>query len=305
MSVIPENELPEYLSALLDGELSSDEQAQVEAWLAADPSARAELDELASVRSLLRGLPPVEPPSGFYERLLADPSMLTASLDHPAGPASSKTDLAMAEPAPVVSLAAARHHRSRRRSVVLGAVVAVAAAVALVIGLAPATEKLAPPVDTFLARHEKMAAMPAGESATLDADGFTPMAPDQMDSIPSEFVAPETMGSYQRVSAYRHTSGAMHVMYSDGTHAVSIYEQPGHMDWSELPSGLGTTTSVDGTPAWAMASGDESMMVVEKGPMVYTVVGTAPSGEMTQMVETLPPAPESFWQKLRRALHLD
>ena len=303
MSVIPENELPEYLSALLDDELSADERAQVEAWLATDEQARAELDELATVRALVRGLPAVEPPSGFYERLLADPSVFDVPASDgaatPTGPAPDTADEA------VVSLATARHRRSRRRSAVLASVVAVAAAIALVIGLAPATEKLTPPVETFLARHETMASLPADQSATLVADGFTPMTPEQVAAAPSPFTAPETMGPLQRVSAFEHTSGAMHVMYSDGTHAVSIFEQPGRIDWSGLPADVGTKTSVDGVPAWTMTGDGEAMMVVEKGPMVYTVVGTAPAEQMTEMVGTLPPASDSFWQRVRDWLGLD
>ena len=41
----------ELLSALLDGELTPTEEAEVRAWLDADPEARSELEALTAVRS--------------------------------------------------------------------------------------------------------------------------------------------------------------------------------------------------------------------------------------------------------------
>ena len=45
------------LSAYLDGELSADERAQVEAWLAADPAYRVLRDDLLSARAAIQSLP--------------------------------------------------------------------------------------------------------------------------------------------------------------------------------------------------------------------------------------------------------
>ncbi len=54
MKNVPENEL---LSAYLDGELTADEQAQVERLLAADPEARQLVDELRALSSSVKALP--------------------------------------------------------------------------------------------------------------------------------------------------------------------------------------------------------------------------------------------------------
>lgn len=62
----------ELLSALLDGELTPAEEAEVRAWLDTDPDARADLEALAAVRSAVRALPAVDPPFGFYERMLRE-----------------------------------------------------------------------------------------------------------------------------------------------------------------------------------------------------------------------------------------
>ena len=54
MNPVPENEL---LSAYLDGELTADEQAQVEQLLATNPAARQLVDELRALRVRLQALP--------------------------------------------------------------------------------------------------------------------------------------------------------------------------------------------------------------------------------------------------------
>jgi hypothetical protein len=260
----------------------------------------------------------VELPAGFYERMLADagafgaPEIAAASSPHdsaglPSQGGASDPNSAAADDAPeaaVVSMAEARSRRSRRRSVVLAAVVSVAAAAVLVVGLAPASKQLDPPVEAFLARHEKMAAMPAEESlATVDG-GFDPMPADHLDTMPAPYAAPPEMAGYERMGAFEHESGAVHVMYSDGTHAMSVYEQPGRIDWNGLPEG-GERMTVDGQQAWAMAADGEAMMVVERGPVVYTVVGQGTPEAMSKMAGVLPAEDLSFIEKIRRALGLD
>ena len=58
-------------SAYLDGELTPVERAAFEARVVADGAARAELDEVAEVRSLVRDLGSVAMPTGFVDELLA------------------------------------------------------------------------------------------------------------------------------------------------------------------------------------------------------------------------------------------
>jgi len=58
------------LSALLDGELDAVEAARVHEHLEACADCRAELEAVGAARTWVRGLPPVEPPFGFYERML-------------------------------------------------------------------------------------------------------------------------------------------------------------------------------------------------------------------------------------------
>ena len=64
--------LGDTLSALLDGELPVHLADQARAHLAACPSCADELTEVSQARAWVRALPAVEPPFGFYERLLLD-----------------------------------------------------------------------------------------------------------------------------------------------------------------------------------------------------------------------------------------
>jgi anti-sigma factor RsiW len=58
------------LSAYLDGELTARELESVSAHLEGCAECRRELQSLGQVRTLVRDLPPVDPPFGLFERML-------------------------------------------------------------------------------------------------------------------------------------------------------------------------------------------------------------------------------------------
>ena len=62
--------LGDLLSALLDGELAPGQAEAARAHLAGCPLCSAELDAVGGARAWVRGLPPVDPPFGLYERML-------------------------------------------------------------------------------------------------------------------------------------------------------------------------------------------------------------------------------------------
>jgi anti-sigma factor RsiW len=62
--------LDDQLSALLDGELSGAEEVAARAHLAGCPACRSQLEEVGAARTWVRDLGPVDPPFGFYERML-------------------------------------------------------------------------------------------------------------------------------------------------------------------------------------------------------------------------------------------
>jgi hypothetical protein len=119
----------ELLSALLDGAVSAEERATAEAWLARSPAARAEYESLAQVKAALGGMGEVEPPFGFYERMLRQGT-----------------------PTPEITSALGRAGRSNRRWLVGGAVaVAAAAAAVVLVAGGGGTEVLRPPVEEVAA----------------------------------------------------------------------------------------------------------------------------------------------------------
>jgi anti-sigma factor RsiW len=112
--------LGDELSALLDGELVADERRAAEAHLAACATCREELVATASTRAIVRGLPAVDAPFGFYERVIRRSGPVVPGV--------------------------------RRRG--LAAVAAgAAAAVALLVLATPSAEPVDPAVDVLVARH--------------------------------------------------------------------------------------------------------------------------------------------------------
>jgi anti-sigma factor RsiW len=108
--------LGDRLSALLDGELADDEVRDADAHLAECEQCRDELVATASARSLVRGLPAVEPPLGFYERLT-------------------------------------RRHRSTWRRGVAAVAGGAAAAAVLLVWATPPADRVGPPVGDLVERH--------------------------------------------------------------------------------------------------------------------------------------------------------
>jgi hypothetical protein len=147
------------VSAYLDGELAPVERAAFEARLAADADARAELDDVAEVRTLVRGLGAVAMPDGFVEELLA------------VGAAEVAAGADTASTAPVIELDEARsRRRARARSAAVAATVA--AAVALVVAVVvPARTAARPALATEVRVHQ------AGVAASGDpVSGLAPLA---------------------------------------------------------------------------------------------------------------------------------
>ena len=119
----------ELLSALLDGAVSDEERATAEAWLERSAAARAEYRSLAEVKAALGGMGEVEPPFGFFDRMVRQGT-----------------------PTPVITSAvdtAAARRPARRWSAgpVIASLVASAAAFVVIGGGAAADRTIVPPLD--------------------------------------------------------------------------------------------------------------------------------------------------------------
>jgi anti-sigma factor RsiW len=154
-SLPPFGDLPEdALSAYLDGELTPDARAAVDARLEASPEWRAILAEVRTARDAVRALPVVEPPVGFVDRLLA--GVVTA--DVPPPPDATGVVSADVSPPPgetgVVDLERVRARRTQHRSrwvAALGG--AAAAAVVAAVLITPNVNRVKPAVASLTNAH--------------------------------------------------------------------------------------------------------------------------------------------------------
>lgn len=166
---------------------------------------------------------------------------------------------------PVVEGFLARH----RQVIRLGAGFVGAAAVALgALGLTAAThrEVVVPDVDGFVAAHR--------QAAPGDLSGLhrRPSAPY---SAPPGLIG--TRVSLSRHEAYDGTDlGA--VVYRDGELDVTVYQQPGRLDWDRLPPG--EVEHFAGERVW-FRDGRPVVAVAEKGDLVVTVVSDDRMGAVT------------------------
>ncbi len=72
--------LGDALSGLLDGELPESQALTARVHLAACPACTQEMLAVSQARSWVRTLPAVDPPFGFYERMLLDQTLLDQTL---------------------------------------------------------------------------------------------------------------------------------------------------------------------------------------------------------------------------------
>ena len=287
-----DDELAELLSALLDGELDPAEEREVRDLLDRSPAARAELNGLTRVRLLVRDLADVEPPAGFLESVT--PASARAGDAGPARRRGEPTDLDA-----VRAERARRRDRSRARRwpKVTAAIVAAAAAIVLVLGLTPVTDKVVPPVSAYAERHLAMVDPAASSPAP---SSFTPVPAAELDQAGAPAHLAE---GFDRMGGYHTTDGVMHLMYEKGDEVVSVYVQRGRVAWDGLPAN-GTMATLGTDTGWEMDGPAEDVVVVERGSMVYTVVATDGHDGMMDVLHSMPepPAPPMM-DRVRDACH--
>ncbi len=88
------------------------------------------------------------------------------------------------------------------------------------------------------------------------------------------------------VSRSLHGDGTAQLLYGDGLLTVSVFEEPGALDWSALPDG-GVATRVDGVPARRFELAVGFAYVWERGGVVYTAVSDAPEGQILGVAEAV------------------
>ena len=154
------------LSAYLDGELTDDERAAVEVRLEVSAEWRAELAEVESARTIVRGLPTRDAPPGFWDRVLAH---VEAEVD-----TDSEIEAPTADLAPAVPITAARGTRrgtrtSRGRAVTWLAGAAAAVAAVVVVVALPGQRTVKPNVTAVATQH--------GASTSNSSDPISGLVP--------------------------------------------------------------------------------------------------------------------------------
>ena len=116
------------------------------------------------------------------------------------------------------------------------------------------------------------------------------------------FTAPGAFDGFELVYATRHGEVA-HAMYTDGAREVSVFEQPGRIDWDKVPESGQRLEAPDGRRGWAGHYLGQNVMVVERRGMVYTLVASddAPMSEMSEMSTSMPGDDDSWVDRVRRA----
>jgi hypothetical protein len=198
--------------------------------------------------------------------LVASPELATdlASLDRTRQLLRSMGDV---EPTPgvfdpvVVSLDAKRRgRRARRLAAPAVAVLGVAAVWLLVLGVFSGTgvARLVPAVDDYVDRH-------ASAIELVESDGFLAIDTADMPPMVDDDTGLAMMGAYRR-------DDVMQAVYSDGTHELSVYREPGRVDWDSIEARGGTVDEVDDDKMWHYEADGFAVVVVERRDHVVTVV---------------------------------
>ena len=102
---------------------------------------------------------------------------------------------------------------------------------------------------------------------------------------PTGTTPPSVAGDgFHLVGRYRQGDGVVQLFYSDGLFNVSVFEQPGELDWGALPSG-GTDTDRVGQPHTLVRDGGRHRDVLERRTArSFTCISDAPADEVAGFV---------------------
>ena len=112
------------------------------------------------------------------------------------------------------------------------------------------------------------------------------------------FTAPDGFEGFSLVYARRHGNLA-HAMYTDGVRDISLFEQPGRIDWDRLPGG-GQLTLIGSDRAWTGMVAGQTVTMVEREGMVYAIVASA-DAPMDDMSTAMPGDSDGWFDHVRRA----
>lgn len=126
---------------------------------------------------------------------------------------------------------------------------------------------------------------------------------DRLAKVPDGYVAPGSAGAgFHLVGRYRQGGGVVQLFYSDGLFNVSVFEQPGELDWGALPAGgTDSTVSDNRTRTYETAAG--TVMFWNTDGSVYTCISDAPADEVSGFVTTFANASDDGSDPVHDAIH--
>jgi negative regulator of sigma E activity len=104
--------------------------------------------------------------------------------------------------------------------------------------------------------------------------------------VPASEREPSALAAgYRRLGAYTE-AGVVQLVYSDGLYDLSLFEEEGALDTSDLPTQR-RTVRLAGHPAWAFSWAGGEGIVWTAGRTVYTMMGDVPPDELTTVAESV------------------
>ncbi|MGH8978679.1 MAG: hypothetical protein ACRDV7_11430, partial [Acidimicrobiia bacterium] len=124
--------------------------------------------------------------------------------------------------------------------------------------------------------------------------------PQALDDLDAPYRDPASAGDgFRLLGRWQHPDDLAQLYYSDGVLSVSVFEQPGHLEWDRLPSG-GETVELDGRRAQRYALPVGEAWVFERSGIVYTFVGDASTAELAELANDVSRPDESRVERLAR-----
>jgi len=125
-----------------------------------------------------------------------------------------------------------------------------------------------------------MRVVDAAAASTPPSTSAVSSGPRAVDDLHKPYRDPATAGDgFRLLGRWRHDDELAQLYYSDGVLSVSVFEQPGRLEWSGLPRG-GVDAQIRGQRARRYVLPVGEAWVFERGGVVYTCVGDASAEEL-------------------------
>jgi negative regulator of sigma E activity len=136
------------------------------------------------------------------------------------------------------------------------------------------------------------------ERGTAPTTGAARAGPAPVSDLDEPFHDPSRAGEgFRLLGRWAHRDDLAQLHYSDGVLSVSVFEQPGRLAWSDLPSG-GVDAEVNGHRARRYTLPAGEAWVFERDGVVYTCVGDATGSELAAIANDVSRPQQNRFERL-------